>query len=66
MEREKPDNPYEAIGFGDFGSYFKNKKIKLQLQQDEMYVYPCSLHMDTIDYVVFVALANYSLVIIGG
>jgi hypothetical protein len=38
MEREKPDNPYEAIGFGDFGSYFKNKKIKLQLQQDEMCV----------------------------
>ncbi|KAF9294775.1 deoxycytidyl transferase [Linnemannia elongata] len=36
MEREKPDNPYEAIGYGDFGSYFKNKKIKLQLQQDEI------------------------------
>ncbi|KAF9539314.1 deoxycytidyl transferase [Mortierella hygrophila] len=36
MEREKPDNPFEAIGFGDYASYFKNKKIKLQLQQDEI------------------------------
>ncbi|KAF9125676.1 deoxycytidyl transferase [Mortierella sp. 14UC] len=36
MDREQPGNPYEAIGFGDFGSYFKNKKIKLQLQQDEI------------------------------
>lgn len=51
MEREKPDNPYEAIGYGDFGSYFKNKKIKLQLQQDEMYVYTCPWHIGAIDYV---------------
>ncbi|KAF9900957.1 deoxycytidyl transferase [Linnemannia zychae] len=36
MDREQPGNPYEAIGYGDFGSYFKNKKIKLQLQQDEI------------------------------
>ncbi|KAF9929508.1 deoxycytidyl transferase [Linnemannia zychae] len=36
MERDTPHNPYEAIGFGDFGKYFKNKKIKLQLQQDEI------------------------------
>ncbi|KAG0272814.1 deoxycytidyl transferase [Linnemannia exigua] len=36
MDRETPNNPYEAIGYGDFGSYFKNKKIKLQIQQDEI------------------------------
>ncbi|KAG0206260.1 deoxycytidyl transferase [Mortierella sp. NVP41] len=36
MDREKGDNPFEGIGFGDFGTYFRNKKIKLQLQQDEI------------------------------
>ncbi|KAF9913617.1 deoxycytidyl transferase [Lobosporangium transversale] len=36
MEREKEDDPYEAIGYGDFGSYFRRKKQKLRLQQEEI------------------------------
>jgi CRISPR/Cas system-associated protein Csx1 len=44
MDREQSGNPYEAIGFGDFGTYFKNKKVKLQIQQDEMYGFVCLLY----------------------
>ncbi|KAG0321679.1 deoxycytidyl transferase [Dissophora globulifera] len=36
MEREREDDPYEAIEYGDFGTYFRHKKQKLQLQQDEI------------------------------
>ncbi|KAF9434802.1 deoxycytidyl transferase [Entomortierella beljakovae] len=36
MEQEKEDDPYDAIEFGDFGSYIRHKKQKLQLQQDEL------------------------------
>lgn len=37
MEREDEEDPCEAISFGDFQTYFRNKKRKLQLQQEEMY-----------------------------
>ncbi|KAF9204528.1 deoxycytidyl transferase [Haplosporangium sp. Z 27] len=36
MEREEKDDPYEAIQFGDFGTYIRHKKQKLQLQQEEL------------------------------
>ncbi|KAG0015429.1 deoxycytidyl transferase, partial [Entomortierella chlamydospora] len=36
MEREREDDPYEAIQFGDFGTYIRHKKQKLQLQQEEI------------------------------
>ncbi|KAF9173499.1 deoxycytidyl transferase [Mortierella sp. AD010] len=38
MERERDDDPYEAIQFGDFGTYIRHKKQKLQLQQEEIAV----------------------------
>ncbi|KAG0257811.1 deoxycytidyl transferase [Mortierella polycephala] len=37
MEREQEeDDPYKGIGFGDFGTYIKHKKQKLQIQHDEI------------------------------
>ncbi|KAF9356858.1 deoxycytidyl transferase [Mortierella sp. AD094] len=36
MEQEREDDPYEAIQFGDFGTYIRHKKQKLQLQQEEI------------------------------
>ncbi|KAI1307385.1 deoxycytidyl transferase [Mortierella claussenii] len=36
MEREEEDDPYEAIKYGDFSTYFRHKKQKLQLQQEEI------------------------------
>ena len=38
MEQEGSEDPYDAIGYGDFSTYFRHKKQKLQLQQEEMYV----------------------------
>lgn len=38
MEQEGSDDPYNAIDYGDFSTYFRHKKQKLQLQQEEMYV----------------------------
>ncbi|KAF9325988.1 deoxycytidyl transferase [Podila minutissima] len=35
MAQESNDDPFQAIGYGDFGTYIKNKKAKLQLQFDE-------------------------------
>ncbi|KAG0045659.1 deoxycytidyl transferase [Gryganskiella cystojenkinii] len=36
MDPDKEDDPYNAIDYGDFGSYFRHKKAKLQLQQEEI------------------------------
>ncbi|KAG0245010.1 deoxycytidyl transferase [Mortierella sp. GBA43] len=36
MEREREDDPYDAISYGDFSTYFRHKKQKLQLQQEEI------------------------------
>ncbi|KAF9113153.1 deoxycytidyl transferase [Mortierella sp. AM989] len=36
MEHEQEDDPYEAIQYGDFGTYIRHKKQKLQLQQEEI------------------------------
>ncbi|KAF9425206.1 deoxycytidyl transferase [Podila epigama] len=35
MAQESNDDPFQAIGYGDFGTYFKNKRAKLQLQFEE-------------------------------
>ncbi|KAG0021977.1 deoxycytidyl transferase [Podila clonocystis] len=35
MAQDSNDDPFQAIGYGDFGTYIKNKKAKLQLQFDE-------------------------------
>ncbi|KAF9389895.1 deoxycytidyl transferase [Podila verticillata] len=35
MAQESNDDPFQAIGYGDFGTYIKNKRAKLQLQFDE-------------------------------
>lgn len=42
MAQESNDDPFQAIGYGDFGTYIKNKKAKLQLQFDETYGFQCS------------------------
>lgn len=42
MAQESNDDPFQAIGYGDFGTYIKNKKAKLQLQFDETYGLKCS------------------------
>ncbi|KAG0365282.1 deoxycytidyl transferase [Gamsiella multidivaricata] len=36
MEREEEEDPYRAIQYGDFATYFRHKKQKLQLQQEEI------------------------------
>ncbi|KAG9325824.1 hypothetical protein KVV02_005748 [Mortierella alpina] len=36
MEPEQEEDPYAAIQYGDFASYFRHKKQKLQIQQDEI------------------------------
>ncbi|KAG0340126.1 deoxycytidyl transferase [Podila humilis] len=35
MAQENNDDPFQPIAFGDFGTYIKNKRAKLQLQFDE-------------------------------
>jgi hypothetical protein len=43
MEPEPEENPYDAIEYGDFSSYFRHKRQKLLLQQEEMWVFPSPL-----------------------
>ena len=38
MDPDQEENPYDAIEYGDFSSYFRHKRQKLLLQQEEMYI----------------------------